>query len=467
MADQDNRKNEDKAGANSLMGIFTSLKLTIALMILLALVSVIGTIIPQNASPQDYLQHYGSVTSKVFTVLDFPDVYHSWYFNVLLILLSLNLLACSFKSFPRIWKAVTMRTPLLTDELLRGLSFSATVKKDLPPDAVKAKVIHVLKRHFSSPQETREEETLHLFCEKSKYARLGVYIIHLSVLVILLGGMLGSLFGFRGNLIVAEGHSSREVVLQSNAEVRELAFDVRCDAFEATFYPNGAPKDYKSTLTILEDNTPTHTQVIEVNHPLSYQGLTFYQSSWGTLSEVLFAVKPKESTSAAIEIRVEEGGSFTIPETNLSVKLNRFFTDFIMESGRPMNRTDAPNNPAAELLIYDKGQLRGRTWVFKNFPGFHGSKDLEYEFVIKDFAQKQYTGLQVTRDPGVVVVWVGCSLMMLGILFTFFLSHRKVWARIRPLNKKTEIVLAGAASKNRLGFEKEFEQLRQEMEKLN
>jgi cytochrome c biogenesis protein len=360
-----------------------------------------------------------------------------------------------------------MRTPLLTDELLRGLSFSATVKKDLPPDAVKAKVIHVLKRQFASPQETVQEETLHLFCEKSKYARLGVYIIHLSVLVILLGGVLGSLFGFRGNLIIAEGHRSREVVLQSNSTVHELDFDVRCDAFEVTYYPNGAPKDYKSTLTILEGDTPKLSKVIEVNHPLGYKGLTFYQSTWGTLSEVLLAVKPKGDKTPATEFRVEEGGSFTIPGTGLTVKLNRFFTDFIIEEGRPINRSAAPNNPAAELRIYEKGQLRDRAWVFKNFPGFHGSRDLEYEFTIKGFDQKKYTGLQVTRDPGVPVVWVGCTLMMLGILFTFFLSHRKVWVRIRPAGQETELVLAGSPSKNRLGFEKEFERLRQEMEKIN
>lgn len=461
------RKNAPRPDEPSLMDFFTSLRLTIPLMIILALVSVIGTVIPQNASPHEYLQHYGPTAYRVFKALDFPDVYHSWYFNVLLILLSLNLLACSIKSFPRIWHSVTLRTPLLTDEQVRIASSTATVKTDLAPEAVTPKVVQVLKARFAAPQETLREGVIHLFCEKSRHARLGVYIIHLSVLIILLGGVVGSLFGFKGHLIVPEGERSREVVLQSDSSVYELGFDVRCDDFEVTYYPNGAPKDYKSKLTIVDGDAAALTKVIEVNHPLSYKGLTFYQSSWGSLAEVLFAVTPKGEQGPATEYRVEEGGSFTIPETGLTVKLNRFFTDFIIEDGRPINRSAEPNNPAAELLIYQNDQIRQRAWVFQNFPGFHGAKDLGYEFTIKEFAQKEYTGLQVTRDPGVGVVWVGCTLMMLGILFTFFLSHRKVWVRITPSAEGTDLVLAGSASKNRLGFEKEFEQIRQEMEKIN
>lgn len=461
------RTNDSQPSTSSLMAFFTSLRLTIALMIILAVVSVIGTVIPQNASPQEYLHHYGPTAYRIFKALGFPDVYHSWYFNVLLLLLSLNLLACSIRSFPRVWRAVTMRTPLLTDEQLRIASFTAALKKDLAPEAVTPRVVQILKARFSAPRETLHEGAMHLYCEKSRHARLGVYIVHLSVLLILLGGLIGSLGGFKGHLIIPEGQRSREVVLQGGSSVYEMGFEVRCDDFEVTYYPGGAPKDYKSTLTIVEGDTPVLTKVIEVNHPLSYKGLTFYQSSWGSLAEVVLAVAPKGDHTAAAEYRVREGESFTIPKSGLTVKLSRFFTDFVIEDGQPLNRSAESNNPAAELLIYQDDRFHQRTWVFKNFPDFHGAKDLDYEFTLKEFEQKEYTGLQVTKDPGVTVVWAGCSLMMLGILFTFFLSHRKVWVKITPSAGKTELALAGSASKNRLGFEKEFERLREEMEKIS
>ncbi len=78
-----------------------------------------------------------------------------------------------------------------------------------------------------------------------------------------------------------------------------------------------------------------------------------------------------------------------------------------------------------------------------------------------------YTGLQVARDPGVNIVWVGCTLMVIGILIAFFSSHRRVWMKIVPAKEgRAEMVLAGAANKNRLAFEKTFAKLKDEITQL-
>ena len=77
-----------------------------------------------------------------------------------------------------------------------------------------------------------------------------------------------------------------------------------------------------------------------------------------------------------------------------------------------------------------------------------------------------YTGLQVTRDPGVGVVWAGCILIMVGIVFTFLFSHRQLWVRIRNNGKKLEVVIAGSANKNRMTFEKKFQKLTTEIKNL-
>ena len=72
-----------------------------------------------------------------------------------------------------------------------------------------------------------------------------------------------------------------------------------------------------------------------------------------------------------------------------------------------------------------------------------------------------FTGLQVARDPGVNIVWVGCGLMILGIVMAFFLSHRRVWLRLsKGADGRMEVVLAGAANRNRLAFDKAFEKIR-------
>lgn len=67
--------------------------------------------------------------------------------------------------------------------------------------------------------------------------------------------------------------------------------------------------------------------------------------------------------------------------------------------------------------------------------------------------EREYTGLQVTKDPGVWVVWAGCLLMILGIYGAFLMSHRRVWIRIAD----ADITVAGHASKNPAAFATEFE----------
>jgi cytochrome c biogenesis protein len=86
----------------------------------------------------------------------------------------------------------------------------------------------------------------------------------------------------------------------------------------------------------------------------------------------------------------------------------------------------------------------------------------EFAISFEGMSSREYTGLQITKDPGVWVVWVGCGLMIFGFIVSFFFSHQKVWVRIPKGSARTpgeEIVLAGSTNKNRVGFEKTFQQL--------
>ena len=102
---------------------FQSLKLTISLFVVLAIVSIIGTVIPQNASPAEYLRLYKESTYRILDGLGFLDMYHAWWFIALLIFLCVNLLACSFKNFPRTWRAITRVDPTLDDKQVKTLPF--------------------------------------------------------------------------------------------------------------------------------------------------------------------------------------------------------------------------------------------------------------------------------------------------------------------------------------------------------
>jgi cytochrome c biogenesis protein len=94
----------------------------------------------------------------------------------------------------------------------------------------------------------------------------------------------------------------------------------------------------------------------------------------------------------------------------------------------------------------------------KNFPQWDQQRGDEFVLTFEGFTEKEYTGLSVTKDPGVWVVWFGCGLMIFGLIVSFFFSHQRVWVRI-PKGPGGEIVLAGSANKNRVSFEKTFDEL--------
>jgi cytochrome c biogenesis protein len=81
--------------------------------------------------------------------------------------------------------------------------------------------------------------------------------------------------------------------------------------------------------------------------------------------------------------------------------------------------------------------------------------------ILDNFDQVYYTGLQLTEDPGMNVVWVGSILLVLGLCIMFYMPHRKIWLVIRPAGKDKglEVSMAGMSNRNPLGFEKEFHAL--------
>ena len=116
-------KTEEDAprASNRIWRFFISIRLTVAVLLTLAATSIVGTLIPQNAAPQDYVRAYGEFLYRVFYVLDVFDMYHSWWFQLLLLLLSANILACSIDRLSSLWKTVFVKTPAFRLSAFRSL----------------------------------------------------------------------------------------------------------------------------------------------------------------------------------------------------------------------------------------------------------------------------------------------------------------------------------------------------------
>jgi len=100
--------------------------------------------------------------------------------------------------------------------------------------------------------------------------------------------------------------------------------------------------------------------------------------------------------------------------------------------------------------------------VFKNYPDFDSQRGGAQIFSYDGSDEKYYTGLQVAKDPGVWVVWLGCTLMVIGICMAFFMSHKRIWVRV----ENNRLVMGGSASKNPAGFEPVFLDLAEKLKNL-
>ena len=460
-------KNKNKSGSSPIIAFFCSLKLTIFLLITLAAVSIIGTIIPQNEFKEQYLRFYQESTYDIMKSLGVLDMYHSWWFRGILILFTINLIVCSFKHFPRIWKFFKSPVTTLSDSFLATLTLDWKTRisaKNIAQDKSYGDFLAEKLSAFWSGSwlQTKKEgdfgEELHFFAQRGLWSRMGVYLVHLSIIFIFIGGIVGSHFGLKAFVNIPEGDKTSIVYTRNDERTPvDLGFTVECQAFNVEFYDSGAPKEYTSDLVILEDGKEKVRKRIEVNHPLSYQGYTFYQSSYGSAGGAVKLQMHDKKTGKVYPLSLSIGQQGTLPTGDGWIQAAQYETNY-MNLG-----------PAVRLVMPAGSDRMIQFWIFKKYPGFdQQNRKGDRYFILEDVSQRNYTGLQVTRDPGVWIVWFGCTMMVFGLFIAFFISHRRLWVRLRPDPDKTEryqLTVGGSANKNKPGFEKEFEHFTSFLEK--
>ena len=446
---------QSKSFVDRLWDFFCSLKLTIITLILLATTSIIGTVIQQNKTPQDYMRDMGisESTYNLLNSLQFFDMYHSYWFLSLLGLFAVNLICCSIKRFPRVWK--TVREPVLVaDEgLFRTLSNRDELVARESLETVREQVKALLTKKFASPVITEQEGKVHFFAQKAAYARFGVYVTHLSILIIFIGAMIGNVWGFKAYVNIVEGTAVDSIWGRSAGQpLIPLGFEVFCEDFEVSFYADsGRPKDYTSDLVVRENGQEVLRKRIEVNDPLQYAGLTFYQSSYGPAGDPVYKFRVRERASGeTVEVVGRQGQSLRLPGGASLV---------------PMGYAANYQNfgPAAQVTIDLGDQQRGNPFiVLQRFADFDEKRGGQYSVSLLEAEQSYYTGLQVTKDPGVWVVWTGCFLMVCGSLIAFFLSHRRLWVTLQLLEQGVGVRFGGLAHRNQPAFALYFDELKKD-----
>ncbi len=247
---------KEKSFSDQLWDLFCSLKLAISILIMLATTSIIGTVIEQNKTPQEYMQNYGmsESTYKVLDALQFFDMYHSWWFLSLMGLFAVNLICCSIKRLPRIIKIVREPVLVADDGLFRTFSDQVEIVTQGTVESVRDKAVALLGKKFATPVVTEQDGDIYLFSQKGVLSRFSVYVTHSSILIIFLGAMIGNVFGYKAYINIVEGSSIDAVWPRAGKEPIPIGFELRCDDFTVTFYEGGSrPKDFTSDLVVLEN----------------------------------------------------------------------------------------------------------------------------------------------------------------------------------------------------------------------
>lgn len=435
---------------------FCSLKLTIITLLLLAVVSIIGTVIQQNAQPSDYIREYGSNTYQLFVKLQFVDMYHSWWFVGLLAMFSINLICCSIKNFPRAWKFYKEPTLVPSAGMLKGSANRLDASAKESSQQLTERISALLKKEFSKPQLSDVDGKRYLFAQKGIYSRFGAYVTHLSILIVMAGAIIGNVWGFKAYVNIDEGSAVSQVWPRTGNQPINLGFSVRCDDFSVSYYPGSMrPKEYNSDLVVIDNGVEVLKKKIEVNDPLSYKGLTFYQSSYGPAGSAFFKLKVTENaTGKALEYNAHQGENITLPGGYSFSVLN-----FV--------ENDRQYGPAIQLHVSTPDGKLGRPFVvWQNYPQFDVKRGGTFSFALLNLEQPQYTGLQVAKDPGVEIVWLGCFLMVFGSLTAFFVSHKRIWVCLEETGGKTKITVVANAHRNQPGFSLAFDDLKQKLETL-
>jgi cytochrome c biogenesis protein len=482
-------------------GFWASIKLAIFLFCALALACIAGTLVPQSDLAQAYAKTYNlayggpSLVSRLFV---WHDIFHARWFVGLLLALSLNLTVCTLSRWSKTWHV--LRRPLAERGHKVPLKETplAELELDAPADDVGPRAEALFRRYFKKAGERDTDQGLALYGERGRFSRLGMYVIHLSVLVIYVGVLIGLWFGFSGDMQVWEGDSNR-VFKTADGRSRVLPFTIYCNRFRLRCNP--VQKDhvdqFRSEVTVIEpltrrtgdanwppqllnviDGWRYRPEAIEVNSRLIHRGLAFSQSSWGAVARAV-TLELTDPWGRARTYRIAFGSMgqamgqgmphapVALPALGARLVVSRVVRP---EQCRPAAIVNLiqfqPGRQAHRRLTFMLRTGQGRTFTVGGgchlSPGppwlrasgfFACFRTLgKWTLTLTGVDVRYYTVLTVAHHPGLWLIWLGASLMVVGFIWSFYFSHRKVWLVILPAGTGSRLQIFGAANKNQYGL---------------
>jgi cytochrome c biogenesis protein len=471
------RSSKQKPLFREIWDILASTELAILLLILLAVASLlsiaVGEYLRRAVRFQSPAEALGASRYLWFQRLGLFHPYQSWWYATLLGMLGLSLLACSVNRLKATFRAAFSLAFKRSPDAIEKLACARAFR--LRGDAYETftRISRLLRRRLYRVAESAEEGAYYLAAGKGGVGRLGPLFTHLGIIALLVGGIYGARTGYRtmryaqaGDTVDVPRRGPRRA--RGEMETPPHAFKVRVDSLWMAVTEDGEIRDWYSMLTVL-DPGPVVTRVIEVNHPLRYRGLAFYQASWDEdwrrIARARLAVTDNR-TGMRREIVVPFQRRTPLADST-SLNVADFAADFLLdEAGNAQSRTREPRNPAIRIELYDGRTLLGHRWVFLNQPEMHRRGEEPYRIEWLGYDPLYITGLQIAENPGTPLIWLGIGMATIGVCLAFLIVHRRLWAIVLPEGSGTvRVVLGGTSHRNSGGFARELERMVQAIER--
>jgi len=485
------------------LDFLSSVRFGVVMLCSLVVLSMIGMLIVQQ-NVDGFDTYFASLTPAeriVFGRLGFFDIYHSWYFNLLLLVLSLNIILASIDRFPSAWAYI--KSPKLTatrDWLLRQKE-NAVLETGVDEKAVTEAVRKVFEKHGLKPKLSTNETIAYavdedgkklfdqtvrstdvvFFGEKGRINRLGAYIVHVALLTLFIGHFVALQTGWDANLRMIPGNATDKMQMlefdlgQKREFEVQVPFTMTCtDIQQKLIDPNGSidvtnTLDWRTQLKVDDPEYGPTLANISMNQPFQYRGFRFFQAQTipiGNARTIKLEVTP-QGGGDPVHVDIPRMGSATLPDGTL-VEYDEFLPDFTFNAeGKPDTRSGDYNNPVAVLNVTPPGGTRTKVFAFgtgvaENVPV--GAPKLGYKWRLAEFEKSPFAHvLSIKYDPysGAFIAWYFGGFGLIGaLIFVFFFSHRRVWTLIRQTGTGTvEILVGGHTNRNPVGFEDKFKKI--------
>jgi cytochrome c biogenesis protein len=453
----------------------SSVRFGVTLLALLALLCMMGMLVmQQNVSGLErYFAELTPAQREIYGRLGLFNVYHAWYFNALLALVSMNIILASIDRFPKAFRHFSKPSVTVPLRWLRDQPVSSEITSRRPViEMIEVSREAMKATGWRKVRVAEKKGMTYVFGESGTWNRLGAYVVHIGLLTIFAGGFLTAQLSISGSMPVGPGGNS-DLMLETVAQLdrtteltKKLPFEIECVDIQQRLIRKDGPITAANTIDWvtrfnIKDEYGTHEAVVRMNQPFDHRGYRFFQASFtpvGRARSITLQLIPADA-SADSEINIPRGGTHTLAD-GTAVEFAQFRGDFRIGIDDTNADTSTYPNPAAVLQITPPGEAPQTAYaVGAQLAGIPVAENpvAGYKYRLLDFERvaDQHV-LAIQRDPGAPVVYVGFLILCTALIGVFAFSHQRTWAVIERDDEVTKITIGGNANRNRASYEARF-----------